>query len=147
MKKRKILFGLCAFSAVLGLAACKGDDPVDEPPVVEAEQFTITFNSNGGSAIASKKAKKDEKITNPGAPTREGYTFDGWFKDAACTLPWNFATDVVTGDVTLYAKWTKKDTPTPPTPTEKYSVTYVINGHGEQPDNLADQTKLPDTLP
>jgi uncharacterized repeat protein (TIGR02543 family) len=38
--------------------------------------------------------------------TRADYFFDGWYMDAACTIPWNFETDIVTLDMTLYAKWT-----------------------------------------
>jgi len=41
-------------------------------------------------------------------PVRDGYDFGGWFKEEACTNEWNFTTDVVTGNITLYAKWNKK---------------------------------------
>lgn len=42
------------------------------------------------------------------APTREGYAFGGWYKDAECTLAWDFATDTVTTDTVLYALWSEK---------------------------------------
>jgi uncharacterized repeat protein (TIGR02543 family) len=38
-------------------------------------------------------------------PARANYTFDGWYKQPACTEPWNFAVDAVTGNLTLYAQW------------------------------------------
>jgi len=38
--------------------------------------------------------------------TRSSYTFGGWYKEAACANAWNFSTDTVTGNITLYAKWT-----------------------------------------
>ena len=41
------------------------------------------------------------------APTKNGYTFHGWCKDAAFTNSWNFDADTVTGNITLYAKWTE----------------------------------------
>lgn len=41
-------------------------------------------------------------------PTREGYVFGGWYKDAACTLAWDFDTDTVTTDTVLYALWSEK---------------------------------------
>lgn len=41
-------------------------------------------------------------------PTAEGYRFDGWYRDAACTKAWNFDTDIVQSDITLYAKWLKE---------------------------------------
>ena len=50
-------------------------------------------------------------ITEPEPPTRDGYIFDGWFKDEALTAEWNFATDTVTEAITLYARWE----PTPAT--------------------------------
>jgi uncharacterized protein (TIGR02145 family)/uncharacterized repeat protein (TIGR02543 family) len=46
------------------------------------------------------------KLTEPEAPTRTGYTFGGWYKEATYTTQWNFGTDVVTSrDMRLYAKW------------------------------------------
>ena len=74
---------------------------------------------------------KDSKITKPEDPTRTGYTFKGWYKDAALTQEWNFETDTVTADITLYAKWEPKDTPTP----TRYNVKYDANGgEGEVPE-------------
>lgn len=68
-------------------------------------QYTVTFNTQGGTAVASKKANANTTITAPSAPSRTGFTFGGWYMQAACTTPWNFATDKVTDDITLYAKW------------------------------------------
>ena len=58
------------------------------------------------------------KISAPTTPTASGYTFIGWYKDAACTSAWNFASDIVTKDTTLYAKWTGSE----------YNITYHLNG-------------------
>ena len=68
--------------------------------------FTVTFDSQGGSAIAAITVANNSTISAPAAPTRKGYTFGGWYKDADCKNAWNFATDRVTGNITLYAKWT-----------------------------------------
>ena len=57
-------------------------------------------------------------ITAPTAPTATGYTFGGWFKEAACTNAWNFTTDTVTADTVLYAKWTAKTS----------ALTFNLNG-------------------
>lgn len=65
---------------------------------------TVTFNSNGGSAVSSVYVLDGNKLTTPTAPTKTGYTFGGWYKDAALTTPYDF-TAAVTGDMTLYAKW------------------------------------------
>ena len=53
------------------------------------------------------------RVIRPQDPVREGYTFDGWYLDAEGTQAYDFATPV-TGDLTLFAKWTKVETnPTP----------------------------------
>jgi uncharacterized repeat protein (TIGR02543 family) len=68
--------------------------------------YTVTFNSQGGSAVDSTKANYDTTIEQPvTVPTRTGYVFAGWYKDAAGLIAWNFTTDKVTSNVTLYAKW------------------------------------------
>ncbi|NLY10015.1 MAG: InlB B-repeat-containing protein [Tissierellia bacterium] len=48
---------------------------------------------------------KGEKVTQPTAPTKTDNTFLGWYKDAEGTNEWNFDTDVVNKNITLYAKW------------------------------------------
>jgi len=68
---------------------------------------TVTFNSGGGSAINSQTITHGGKVTKPADPTRPNFVFDGWFLDAAFLNPWNFNTDVVTSDITLFAKWTQ----------------------------------------
>ncbi|MDF2679401.1 MAG: hypothetical protein K0R47_591 [Brevibacillus sp.] len=73
-----------------------------------APGFTVHFDSNGGSAVSPVIVKNGSKIAEPAAPTKEGYVFGGWFKDSDWHIPWNFETDAVTSNVTLYAKWTKK---------------------------------------
>jgi len=67
--------------------------------------YTVKFDSQGGSAIDEIKANYNTMISQPTVPTRTGYTFAGWYKDAAGQTPWNFATDKVTSDTTIYAKW------------------------------------------
>ena len=74
-----------------------------------AATYTVTFDANGrGTAPATLTGvASGSTISEPTpAPTAtDGYTFDGWYKESACTTPWNFATDKVTGNITLYAKW------------------------------------------
>lgn len=72
------------------------------------ESWTVAFNSNGGSACDTKfVATADGKLVKPADPTRDGYTFGGWYTDEACMQAYDFSTPV-TADLTLYAKWTKK---------------------------------------
>ena len=82
-----------------------------------ANTYAVTFTSNGGSAVASQTVAYNTTATLPVAPTRTGYTFAGWFSDAALTTPFVFATPV-TADITLYAKWT----------ITSYAVTFTSNG-------------------
>ena len=76
--------------------------------------FTVTFNSNGGSTVASQTVKYNEMATKPNDPTRSGYTFNGWY-DKELKTAYNFSTPV-TADITLYAQWTRNYTPRPYTP-------------------------------
>ncbi|WP_042478172.1 leucine-rich repeat protein [Bacillus ndiopicus] len=97
--------------------------------------YTVGFNTNGGSLVASQSVAYQQKATEPATPTRTGYTFAGWYKDAQLTEQWNFTTDVVTQNITLYAKWTAKPIVTPPvsggggsTPSITYTVQFQTNG-------------------
>ena len=67
--------------------------------------YTITFDSNGGSSVASITQNYGTAVTAPADPTREGYKFEGWYKEEECTNAWDFDSDVVEGNTTLYAKW------------------------------------------
>ena len=64
----------------------------------------ITFNTNGGSAVESAFVEKGDILVKPADPTREGFSFGGWYTDAGLTYAYDFATPV-TADMTLYAKW------------------------------------------
>ena len=84
-----------------------GDDvswvyEVPEAPAIH----TVTFDAGGGSAVAAQKVEDGKAAARPEDPAREGYTFAGWYSDAGCTRAYDFSTPV-SGDVTLYAKWTK----------------------------------------
>ncbi|MEE0951781.1 MAG: InlB B-repeat-containing protein [Paludibacteraceae bacterium] len=68
--------------------------------------YTVSFNLQGhGSAIDAQTINYGAKATQPTTPTATGYTFGGWYKETGCTNAWNFETDVVTANITLYAQW------------------------------------------
>ena len=69
-----------------------------------SNNFTVTFNTNGGSEIDSIKVKKNEVVSEPTAPTKDGFKFDGWYTDKGLTTEYDFASEV-TKSFTLYAKW------------------------------------------
>ncbi len=82
-------------------------------------QFTVSFDSQGGSDVAEQNVEYDTLIQEPTEPTKEGYTFVGWYKEAACQNKWDFATEKMPANaVTLYAKWEAN----------AYSVGFNANG-------------------
>ena len=112
--------------------------------------YTVTFDSQGGSSVSSSQVTGGSKVTKPATPSRSGYTFGGWYKDSGCTNAWNFDIDTVTGDMTLYAKWTKNNNSsggsgsyTPPTypptverPSEGGSTATVSPSRPERGDTV-----------
>ena len=79
-------------------------------PAVQAQPepaaYTVAFDSRGGSAVeALQNVTQGARIAEPSSPVREGYTFEGWYRDAARTDAWDFAADTVEQDTILYAKW------------------------------------------
>jgi uncharacterized repeat protein (TIGR02543 family) len=66
---------------------------------------TVSFNVDGGTAVANIEVPVKTMLTKPKNPTKMGNTFGGWYKGAECIDAWNFSTDVITTPVTLYAKW------------------------------------------
>ena len=81
-------------------------------------KYQVTFNMNGhGTAPATQTIAYGSKVSEPSAPTADGYEFAGWYKDEQCTIPWNFNTDIVTGNTTIYAKWL-----------QIFNITWKANG-------------------
>lgn len=68
----------------------------------------VSFSAGEGSKVDFQTTAANGSVAKPADPTREGYTFGGWYTDAACTKAYDFAT-AVTSDMTLYAKWTKNE--------------------------------------
>ena len=79
--------------------------------------YTVTFESNGGSSVDAQQVPYGSMASEPSAPTRENYRFQGWFKDQECTQAWSFS-DPINGNTTLYAKWIYNI----------YTVTFDANG-------------------
>lgn len=70
-----------------------------------AAQYSVYFNSMGGSDVPTAIVASGAKVTQPADPTKDTYTFGGWYSDLALTDAWDFTTDVVTSNIMLYAKW------------------------------------------
>lgn len=73
---------------------------------VKSQAHRVKFDARGGSATGDQTPASGSTVTKPADPTREGYTFGGWYTDEACTKAYDFSA-AVTADMTLYAKWTK----------------------------------------
>lgn len=79
-----------------------------EEPVIT---HRVSFESNGGSSVASMQVAPGSLLEDLTIPTRDGFEFNGWFKDELLTEEW-LATDVVEDDLTLFAKWLDISNPT-----------------------------------
>ena len=79
----------------------------------EINQYTITFDTNGGSEIAPITQDYGTKITAPANPTRKGYTFKGWDKEIPKTMP--------AENITVKAQWE----------INQYTITFDTNGRSE----------------
>ena len=80
---------------------------------------TVTFDANGhGTAPEGQCITDGGTATNPGNLSTTGYTFGGWYTDQACNNAWDFENDVVTENITLYAKWTANI----------HTLTWDVNG-------------------
>jgi uncharacterized repeat protein (TIGR02543 family) len=75
---------------------------------------TVTFNSDGGSAVEPQNVEVDSAAVRPANPTRAGHTFVNWYNGSEV---WNFATPI-TANITLTAHWTA----------ETYAVAFNLNG-------------------
>lgn len=90
-------------------------------------RYTVTFNSRGGNPVGSEYVGEGGTSSGP-VTTRTGYVFNGWYSDADLTAAWNTENDPVTGNMTLYAKWT------PITYTVKYNKNEST-ATGSMPDS------------
>ena len=101
--KNKTLLGILSVMLVFGTLAigCPTTDPESS-----STTYTVTFNTDGGSAVPDQKVEEGKKVSKPANPTKAGYTFVAWYRNSAKTTQWNFDTDTVTANITLYAKWT-----------------------------------------
>ncbi|MGE7110540.1 leucine-rich repeat protein [Lysinibacillus sp. NPDC047702] len=95
--------------------------------------YEVTFETYEGSAVEKEDVIDGELVTKPTDPTKDGYIFDGWYREDFQT-PWNFATDTVTEPVTLHAKWLSAS---PFTTSDNGDGTVTVTGYtGQVPIDL-----------
>ena len=102
-------------------------------------KYQVTFNMNGhGTAPATQTIAYGSKVPEPSAPTADDYKFAGWYKDEQCTIPWNFDTDVITGNTAIHAKWLQIFTITWKANGLEYTTTKVTEGEQITPPSSPD---------
>lgn len=69
------------------------------------EGITVTFSIGTSTPYATTIVRSGSKLIAPENPTKTGYTFNAWYKEANCRTAWDFDTDTVTENISLYAKW------------------------------------------
>ncbi|QUY19080.1 InlB B-repeat-containing protein [Treponema vincentii] len=69
------------------------------------KKYTVNFDTQGGTAVTPLEVEHGKTVQKPADPVKASFTFGGWYKENTCTTPWNFATDTVTAEITLYAQW------------------------------------------
>jgi uncharacterized repeat protein (TIGR02543 family) len=105
-----VLIIILALVLGVSLVAC---NDTEEPPLTK---YTITFDSNGGSEVASISGHSGKAISAPAEPTRDKYTFGGWYADAE--LQYGYTISVMPEkNLKLYAKWNP----------EQYTVQFNLN--------------------
>ena len=103
--------------------------------------YSVTFNTMGGSSVETQKIESGKTATEPTAPTKDGFTFGGWYTDTDFTTAFSFGTEI-TKSITLYAKWIDANKTV-------YTVTFNSDGtetkqtvaEGEKASKPTDPTK------
>ena len=110
MKKKLFILVLLCFVSLFVICSCGGEQ--NPPPDKDTgggtqveEQLTVTFNSNGGSAVSPVEITKGEKVPKPQDPVLYGHTFLGWFVDGS--MIWDFESSTPLKSFTLIGKWEK----------------------------------------
>lgn len=91
---KKIINIIILLFSISILVSCGG--------TIEKNQYTVTFNSNGGSAVSEQVVYEGDRIYKPRNPERQGYVFDAWYYD---DQKWYFSSQTINQDITLVAKW------------------------------------------
>lgn len=106
----------------------------DPAPEVPSEQdgkskYVVTFDSDGGNAVSNQTVVHGETVKKPEDPVKQGYTFNGWYKDKNSESGYDF-TSAVTENITLYARWNKN-----------YTITFQTNGGNKIEDQTVESGK------
>ncbi len=81
-----------------------GSSDVTVTAVFSTARYAVSFDAQGGSEVVTQQVEHGKTAVRPEDPTREGFAFEGWYADAACTTAYDFSAPVK-ADTTVYAKW------------------------------------------
>ena len=125
--KKRILFVLAILTMALvlscALVACNKTDSPDAPK----KEFTITFDTRGGSEVKPITIAEGATITLPRNPTKEGYIFDGWYLSDEFIEKFN-ATQTISSNITVYARWKEDGNQDEK---QSYTITFDTQGGSE----------------
>ena len=93
--------------------------------MIEKVSYTVKFETGEGSEVSDVSVINGKTVQKPSDPTREGFLFVGWYKDAEYKTPFTFSSDIVISDVTLYARWVEKQDKN-----REYTVTFDLGYDG-----------------
>ena len=91
---------------VAGWKEVEPEEPEEPEQKPDEISYIVTFNTNGGSAVASQTVKEGETVKRPSNPKRSGYTFKGWYTSLNGSKTFNFNTKI-TKSITIYAQWNR----------------------------------------
>ena len=106
----------------------KVEENTTEPETPEVKEYTVTFNSNGGTSVTKQTIEEGKTATAPKNPTYTGYTFLGWYLNGE---KFDFST-AITSNITLKAEWKKNDV-----------VSYIVE---DVANSVANQVRIYVTL-
>ena len=109
-----------------------------------ANAYRVLFNDGSTTLSVQTDLSSGDKLTKPETPVKDGYTFAGWYKDSACTQAWDFETGI-SGDMTLYAKWTAAGSSGETEATATPTATAVTTPQPTKTQTAAATTTAPET--
>ena len=101
IKSVGVLAAILALTSTAAFVGC-----AEKEPDVSVTKYTVSFETNGGSAVESQQVEEGGHAVKPeNDPTKTDYIFSGWCKDEGLETVYDFATEVVTSDTVIYASW------------------------------------------
>ena len=137
----KKFYSIVAFLLLLLIISSSGCGSSGSSSTNNSVTFTVTFDSNGGSEVASVKVASGDTVEKPNDPVKENYFFGNWYRDNGTFEDmFMFGSDKVTSDITLYARWLDSNDLM-----AEYAVSEIVIGYatGDNPKYVTQNLTLP----